>query len=307
MTAKRPLREVTGILLLDKPQGISSNGALQRARRLYQADKAGHTGSLDPLATGLLPICFGQATKLGGYLLEADKRYHVRARLGQRTDTGDADGTVVASGDPAGATREELEGALARFTGEVRQRPPMYSALKQGGRRLYELAREGREVAREERVVRISELRLTGFGEGCFDLDVRCSKGTYVRTLVEDLAASVGQLAHVAALRRLEVTPFGQYPLRTFDELEHAAGGGLAALDAFLLPALAALPGWPRVLVDAARADYLAHGQPVRVAGAPARGGVAVVSQAGALLGIGEINPDGLVAPKRWMASAAAG
>lgn len=295
------MRDVSGILLLDKPAGLSSNTALQKVKRLYQAAKAGHTGSLDPLATGLLPVCLGQATKLSGYLLEGDKRYSVRARLGQKTSTGDAEGEVVATSDPSALARATLEAALPRFTGEIAQRPPMYSALKHQGRRLYEIAREGQEVERPERPVRIHALRLTGFdGEG-FELDVHCSKGTYVRTLVEDLAAAVGQCAHVASLRRTAAAPFDDPRMVTPEALEAAAGQGTAALDALLLPPAAALAGWARVQVDADRAFYLSRGQPVRANGLPREGLVAVLDGAGSLLGIGEIDADGLVAPRRWM------
>jgi len=299
---KRPVREVSGILLLDKPAGLSSNAALQKVKRLYQAAKAGHTGSLDPLATGLLPICLGQATKLSGFLLEGDKRYEVRARVGEKTTTGDAEGEVTATSDASLLTRDALETALPRFTGDLLQRPPMYSALKHQGRRLYEIAREGGDVERPERPVRIHALRLTGFDARGFELEVHCSKGTYVRTLVEDLAAAVGQCAHVAALRRTGAAPFDASGMRTPEQLEQAAAQGLDALDALLLPTADALGGWPRVQVDADRAFYLSRGQPVRVAAAPREGLLAVLDESGRLLGIGEIDPDGRVAPRRWMA-----
>jgi tRNA pseudouridine55 synthase len=282
--------------------GLSSNIALQKVKRLYQAAKAGHTGSLDPLATGLLPICLGQATKLSGWLLDADKRYQVWASVGTRTTTADAEGEVIQTSDPARLTREALEACLPRFTGEILQRPPMHSALKHQGRRLYELAREGQSVERAERPIRIDELRLTGFQPGGFGLDVRCSKGTYIRTLVEDLAEAAGQCAHVSALRRLEVEPFDSTRMLTLDSLEQAAARGLEVLDALLLEPAVALAGWPRVSVDADRAFYLSRGQPVRVADAPREGALAVLGPDGRLLGIAEISPDGLVAPRRWMA-----
>lgn len=294
-------REISGILVLDKPPGMTSNAALQRVKRLYGAAKAGHTGALDPLATGVLPICLGQATKLSGYLLDADKRYAVRAAVGACTTTGDAEGEVTRRSDAAALTRERLEAALPAFTGEIRQRPPMYSALKRDGQPLYQLARAGIEVEREARPVRVDSLRVTAFEPAAFELDVRCSKGTYIRTLVEDLAAAAGQCAHVASLRRLEAGPFREADLVTPQALEEAAGRGAGALEALLLPPLAGLAGWPRVEVDARRAERLARGQAVEApAGAP--GPVAVTGPGGALLGIAERAVDGRLAPRRWMA-----
>jgi tRNA pseudouridine55 synthase len=301
-------REVTGILVLDKPSGMTSNAALQRVKRLYGAAKAGHTGALDPLATGVLPVCLGQATKLSGYLLDADKRYLVRAAVGACTATGDAEGEITRRSNPGELTRERLLAALPAFTGDIRQRPPMYSALKRDGRPLYELARAGIEVERAERPVRIAALSLTAFENGpggaAFELDVRCSKGTYIRTLVEDLAAAAGQCAHVAVLRRVEAGPFGEADLVSPQALEQAAEHGPAALDALLLPPLAGLAGWPKVAVDARAADRLARGQAVDVApGAP--GLVAVTGPGGDLLGIAERAPDGHLAPRRWMGGGA--
>lgn len=299
---RRPKRPVNGILLLDKPAGITSNAALQHVKRLYQAGKAGHTGSLDPIATGLLPICLGEATKLSGLLLEGDKRYVVRARLGEKTTTGDCEGSVLARSDPAGLRREQLEAALARFVGRVQQVPPMYSALKREGRPLYQLARAGIEVERQPREVEVRELRLLEFGRGEVLLSVACSKGTYVRTLIEDIATALGQYAHVAELRRTGAEPFGESGMTTLEQLEHAARVGMEALDRLLLPPVAAVQGRPQVRVDPARAGFLAHGQAVRVAGAPRSGVVAIVDDAGDLLGLAEPLPDGSLAPRRWLA-----
>jgi tRNA pseudouridine55 synthase len=293
-------RAVTGILVLDKPAGMSSNAALQHVKRLYRADKAGHTGALDPLATGVLPICLGQATKLSGYLLDADKRYHARAAVGSCTTTGDAEGEITRRSDPDALTRDQLEAVLPRFTGEIRQRPPMYSALKRDGRPLYELAREGIEVDRAERAVRIEGLALTGFEPGAFELDVRCSKGTYIRTLVEDLAAAAGHCAHVATLRRVEAGPFGPADLVTAETLERAAEAGPEALDALLLPPLAGLASWRRVEVGETTARQLAHGQAVEGPAGPP-GLVAVTGVGGVLLGIAEQGGDGALTPRRWM------
>ncbi|MGH8431877.1 MAG: tRNA pseudouridine(55) synthase TruB, partial [Solimonas sp.] len=217
-----PRRAVNGILLFDKPRGFSSNDALQRVKRLFRAEKAGHTGNLDPLATGLLPICFGQATKLCGHLLDSDKRYLARVKPGEKTTTGDTEGEVIQRSDAGLLSREALEAVLPAFTGTIRQVPPMYSALKHQGQRLYELAREGVEVERQPREVAIHELRLTAFEPGGFELDVRCSKGTYIRTLAEDLAAALGQCAHLVALRRTEVAPF-EGAIRTWEDLQAAA------------------------------------------------------------------------------------
>ncbi|MGH8456021.1 MAG: tRNA pseudouridine(55) synthase TruB [Stenotrophobium sp.] len=299
---RRPKRKVSGILLLDKPAGFTSNQALQRVRGLYQAEKAGHTGSLDPLATGLLPVCLGQATKLCGYLLDSDKRYLATAKLGVKTRTADADGEVVSHSDPASVTQAMLEAVLPQFTGAIRQIPPMYSALKQQGRRLYELAREGLEVERAPRDVVIHALELIAFDDGQFQIDVRCSKGTYVRTLAEDIAAAIGQCAHLTALRRLEVTPFRAPRLVLPEQLEAAAGQGFEALDALLIPSAAAFADWPSVTVDEERAHYLLRGQAVRVAGAPREGLLAVLDSVGSLLCIAQMNEDGMVAPKRWLA-----
>jgi tRNA pseudouridine55 synthase len=292
-------RDVDGILLLDKPLGLSSNQALQQVKRLYRAAKAGHTGSLDPLATGMLPICLGQATKLSAYLLESDKRYLATVALGVKTSTGDAEGQVVATSDPAGVTPAMIERALAACLGRITQVPPMHSALKHQGQRLYDLAREGIEVEREPREVTIHAIALTGCKLPRFEIDVRCSKGTYVRTLAEDIAASLGQAGHLAALRRLEVTPFGGLALVTPEAIEAAADD--AARDALLLAPVAALSGWPQVTVDADRAHYLAQGQAVRIAGAPREGLVAVLSGSGRLLGIAQGEGGGMIAPRRWL------
>ena len=273
-------------------------------RQLFQAAKGGHTGALNPLATGVLPSCLGQATKLSSYLLDADKRYLTRASVGACTDTGDAEGDVTRTSDSAGLSRAGLETVLPRFLGEIRQRPPMYSALKRGGRPLYELARAGQEVEREERPVRIEALALTGFGPGWFELDVRCSKGTYIRTLVEDLAAAAGQCAHVAELRRTAAGPFGEAQMVSAATLERAAAAGLPMLDALLLPPLAGLPGWRRIAVDAGQAAGLAQGRRLAMPQAGAAGPVAVTDAGGVLLGLAEVDSAGVLAPRRWLAAA---
>ncbi len=265
--AKR--RRLDGVLLLDKPLGLSSNHALQAARRLYNAEKAGHTGTLDPLATGLLPLCFGEATKFSGELLNADKRYVATVQLGVTTDTADAEGIVLES-RPVAATRSDVEAALAAFVGEIEQVPPMYSALKRDGKPLYEYARAGIEVERAARRICIHELRLLAPGEGesmaggRFVFEVRCSKGTYVRTLAADIGERLGCGAHLAALRRtgigaLDVTQ--AYSLTTLEALT------AEARDAFLLPPDSLLTSLAEARLDVADAARLRHGQAVRWAG----------------------------------------
>jgi len=294
--SRAPRRKVDGILLLDKPLGLSSNTALQIVRRLYNADKAGHTGSLDPLATGLLPVCLGEATKLCGYLLDADKRYRARVRLGARTSTGDAEGQVVATSDPSLVGRADLEAAIPRFLGEIEQVPPMYSALKRDGQPLYRLARAGVEVERAPRRVRIRELRLLDWSDGEFEFEVACSKGTYVRTLAEDWAAAAGQQAHLSALRRTGLEPFDAAAMVGLERLESLAEG---AREPLLLPPAAALAGWPRLEVDAELAHRLARGQTVRAG--QGTGLRAVFGPDGRLLGIAETDGAGNLAPRRWL------
>jgi tRNA pseudouridine55 synthase len=293
-------RDVRGLLLLDKPGGVTSNGALQRVKHLFQAAKAGHTGSLDPLATGMLPICFGAATSVCAYLLDARKAYRVVAALGATTDTGDADGNVVATSDCAPPDRDTVAAALERFEGTIEQIPPMYSALKQDGVRLYELARRGLSVPRAARSVVIESLQLEHYRWPEVALTVRCSKGTYVRTLVQDVAAALGTLGYVRELRRLYVDPFAYEPMLDLATLEaSAAEGGLAALDRRLLPLDRALPEWPAVPVSAASAECLAHGQGVAADPAWPVGRVRVYAPAGDLLALAEVSADRRLVPLR--------
>ena len=299
---RRRKRKVNGILLLDKPIGCSSNQALLRVRALYEAEKAGHTGSLDPLATGLLPICLGQATKLCGYLLDSGKRYLATARFGEKTRTGDAEGEVMGRSDMTRVSRDDLIAMLPKFTGVIQQVPPMFSALKHDGLRLYALAREGVEVAREPREVTIHALELVAFDAGTAIFDIRCSKGTYIRTLVEDIAEAMAQCAHLTALRRIEVDPFDGARMITLDQVETLSQQGLEALDQLLLPTAAALKTWPRVVLDVDRAHYMRRGHAVRVAGAPSNGDLAVFDAQGSVLCLAQIDTNGMVAPKRWLA-----
>ena len=296
---RRSRRAVHGVLLLDKPRGLSSNDAMLRVRGLYQADKAGHTGTLDPLATGLLPVCLGQATKLTSHLLDARKRYIAEVRLGARTTTGDSEGEVVETSEPGGLDQATLVEALPKFRGAIRQIPPMYSALKRDGQRLYELARAGLEVEREPRDVQIHHLDLLSFDGQVAVLDVGCSKGTYIRTLAEDWARSFGQAAHLQGLRRTEVGPFQPVTMVTLDQLAQAAGEGLQALDALLLPARSALAGWTFQQVDEAQIACLSRGAVVVVLGGVS-GLVAIEDGQSQLLGLGEIDPQGRLQPRRW-------
>ncbi len=293
-------RDVNGVVLLDKPVGDTSNFALQKVKRLFQARKAGHTGSLDPLASGMLPICLGQATKVSAFLLDSDKRYQVRARLGVRTDTADADGTVIEETTVPALKVGAVQAVLQSFLGESQQLPPMYSALKHQGRRLYELAREGVEVERQPRTIHLHALTLLGLEDEVLALEVHCSKGTYVRTLVEDVAQALGTCAHVVALRRIQVGPYADGPLHTLQELEALeADGGLDALDEQLLPVDSAISHWPSVRLAADSAFYLRNGQAVQVPRAPTRGLVRLYGEDARFLGMGRITEDGRVAPKR--------
>ncbi|MES0873618.1 tRNA pseudouridine(55) synthase TruB [Sinimarinibacterium sp. HSW-8] len=293
-------RHVDGILLFDKPLGVSSNDALQQVRRLYQADKAGHTGSLDPLATGALPICLGEATKLCGVLLDADKHYVAEAQLGVRTSTGDAEGDVIETA--AVPSLESLTRAAAGMLGEIEQVPPMYSALKHDGQRLYALARQGIEIERPARRVRIHALQIEpASAPDRFRAQVRCSKGTYVRTLIEDLARMAGSCAHLTALRRTAVAPFEGRALVTLSQLEAAAVQGVEALDRLLLAPAAALAHWPRVAVNDVQAQRLARGQTLALGAAVEPGRVAVIDRTGTLLGLAEVTVAGCLQPRRWL------
>ncbi len=299
---KKDLRPLQGIVLLDKSQGISSNYALQQVKRLFKAEKAGHTGSLDPLATGLLPICFGKATRVSGLLLDADKSYSVCARLGQRTDSGDADGVVIETRPVPALTLAEIETVVARFVGEIEQVPPMVSALKHEGKRLYDLARQGIEVERKPRKVRFDWIKVDAFADDELCLSMRCSKGTYVRSLVEDIGEQLGCGAHVIALRRSGVAPYFDQPMYRFEDLQQLAKQGQEALDRVILPADSALPDYPAIKLDADSAYYIRHGNPVFVAHAPTKGWVKIYGSDDLFLGMGEVLDDGRVAPRRLFA-----
>lgn len=299
-------RSIDGILLLDKPPGLSSNQALQAARRIFQAEKAGHTGSLDPLATGMLPICFGEATKLSGLLLDSDKAYSAKVCLGNRTSTGDAEGEVIETSDASALTLDDFHRVRDRFLGPIQQVPPMYSALKRDGRPLYELARAGQEVERAPRDIVIHELELGSLLDGELELSVVCSKGTYIRTLVEDLAAALGQCAHLSALRRTRVDPFGQAAMWTLEQLQDMALCGTEALDRVLLPLSTAVVGWPQVQVPQGILRRMSRGQAIACprSGLGEAADVAVMDEGGVLKAVGRVGPDGLLWPRRWVGGA---
>lgn len=298
----RDRRNVSGVLLLDKPVGWTSNAALQAVKRLYRAAKAGHTGSLDPLASGLLPICLGEATKLSGLLLNADKTYRFTCRLGATTTTGDAEGEIVATQPIGFLNRERVETALRQFIGPIRQVPPMYSALKRDGQPLYKLARKGIEVEREPREVTVHELHLLRWEGEELECELRCSKGTYVRTLAADIGAALGCGAHIATLRRTAVESCDAARMVTLEALRARAEQGLAALDELLLPMDSAVSAWPAVRMQGDAVFFLRQGQPVLVPHAPTRGWVRLYQGEQLFLGIGEILDDGRVAPRRLLA-----
>ncbi|MFO7603076.1 MAG: tRNA pseudouridine(55) synthase TruB [Gammaproteobacteria bacterium] len=295
-------RPVNGILLLDKAIGISSNKALQEVKHLFNARKAGHTGSLDPLASGLLPICLGEATKLSSFLLDSDKRYEGICKLGAVTTTADAEGEVIESKPVPALSRAEVEAVLQRYTGDLEQIPPMHSAIKQNGQPLYKLARQGVEVERQPRQIHIYELRLREQRPDELDIFVKCSKGTYIRTLAEDIGRDLGCGAHLGQLRRTGVGPFNIENAYTLAQLsEILQQGGQAALDALLLPLEAALGDFPDIHLTDNGTFYVQQGQPVQVAQAPTEGLVRLYSQDERFLGVGQILDDGRVAPKRLL------
>ena len=288
---------------MDKPAGISSNDVVQQAKRLFGAQKVGHTGSLDPLATGVLPLCFGEATKFSQYLLDADKKYWAQVRLGITTETGDADGEVIAQADASSVTPAQAVAALETFVGEIEQIPSMYSALKHQGQPLYKLARKGIEVERAPRQVSIYSAELLQFSEASIELRVHCSKGTYIRSLAEDLGAALGCGAHVSALRRLAAGPYEEGQATTLAEL--CETNDMQEMDALLLPVSSAVDSWPAVRLHEDTAHYVRQGQPVQVAHAPTDGWVQIfeLAEEDRFLGVGEILIDGRVAPRRLVAN----
>ncbi|WP_454124331.1 tRNA pseudouridine(55) synthase TruB [Kosakonia sp. Marseille-Q7440] len=303
---RRRGRDVHGVLLLDKQQGASSNDVLQKVKRLYNANRAGHTGALDPLATGMLPICLGEATKFSQYLLDSDKRYRVIARLGQRTDTSDADGQVVEE-RPVTFTATELASALESFRGNTQQIPSMYSALKYQGKKLYEYARQGIEVPREARPITVYELLFIRHEGDELELEIHCSKGTYIRTIIDDLGEKLGCGAHVIYLRRLAVSRYPIERMVTLEQLQELVQQAeqqdvpaAELLDPLLMPMDSPASDFPVVNIPIVVAAYFKNGQPVRASTTPAEGLVRVTEgEEGKFIGMGEIDDQGRVAPRR--------
>lgn len=298
-SARQSAAPVNGLLLLNKPAGITSNQALQRVKRLLKAKKAGHTGSLDPAATGMLPLCFGEATKVCAYLLEADKSYRVTARLGEATSTGDADGEITETAAVPDLDRRGWEKVLEQFVGETEQVPPMYSALKKDGKRLYELARKGEIVDREARGIRIDDISLLEISGNRLVLRVHCSKGTYIRTLVEDIAKAAGSVAHTARLHRETVGDFQAEDMLDLPGAERVAEEGPEALRARLLPTDLALASWPDCHIPEDVADRFCGGQAIPVIGRGVEGLTRVYTDDKWFLGVGYRSADGMLAPRR--------
>lgn len=306
MARRRKGRPINGVILLDKPTGISSNDALQKVKRIYFAEKAGHTGALDPLATGMLPICLGEATKFSQFLLDSDKRYRVIAKLGERTNTSDSDGEVVET-RPVDVTLEKLEASIEKFRGESDQVPSMFSALKYQGKPLYEYARKGIEVPRESRKITVYEIILHRFEGDEVEMEVHCSKGTYICTIVDDLGEMLGCGAHVTMLRRTAVAKYPYEKMVTLEQLnellEQAHREEIAPrelLDPLLMPMDTAVEDLPEVNLIPELADMVQHGQPVQVLGAPEQGALRLtMGEERLFIGVGEMNDDGKIAPKR--------
>lgn len=297
-------RNIDGILLLDKPLGFTSNQALQKIKGMFNASKAGHTGSLDPLASGLLPICFGEATKISSYLLDSDKSYLTECHLGIRTSSGDGEGQILEQKQVSQFSQHEITSVLSKFTGEISQLPPMHSAIKKDGQPLYKLARKGLEVEREPRVIKIYDLNLVSVEKDKLVIDVKCSKGTYIRTLVEDIGASLGCGAYVSSLRRYQVGAFKINQAVEFDAVQKLRDEkAFDAMDELLIPMQDALENWPSIELSDDAAHFLRQGQPVLVSRAPTSGWVRLFEKRGDFMGVGEIQDDGLVAPKRLLRS----
>ena len=300
MVKRRRGRPVNGVLVVDKPTGITSNDVVQHAKRLFGAQKVGHTGSLDPLATGVLPLCFGEATKFSQFLLDSEKKYWARIKLGVTTATGDSDGEVTGGTDASHVTVAAVEKALEKLRGQIEQIPSMYSALKHQGQPLYKLARQGIEVERKARTVTVFSNELVKFEGEELELKVHCSKGTYVRTIAEELGHALGCGGHVIGLRRLAAGPYIETEAVSFERLEYCEDN--ESLDRLLKPIESSVQDWPRVRMVSDTAHYLLQGQPVQVAKAPTEGWVQLIEIAGeddVFLGVGEVLLDGRIAPRR--------
>ncbi|MBV1905622.1 MAG: tRNA pseudouridine(55) synthase TruB [Pseudomonadales bacterium] len=329
MTRKRRSkgRPISGVIVLDKHTGISSNDAVQRAKRMFRAQKVGHTGSLDPLATGVLPLCFGEATKFSQFLLHSDKSYQVVIRLGQTTDSGDSDGKILQTNTVEGITEEQIESALNAYRGTIQQVPSMFSAIKHNGQPLYKLARQGIEVERKPRTLTIFSNELIAFEGERLELQIHCTKGTYIRTIAEDLGADLGCGAHVIALKRIQAGPYAESDSLSFDDLEQVyETEGLSGLDKLLQPISSAVREWPEVRLTSSSAFYVRQGQAVLVPNAPTEGWVRLVTEDSeaapdieiqaareerqssdirdrSFIGVGEVLDDGRIAPRRLLAA----
>lgn len=292
---KRPKKNISGVLLLDKPLGFSSNQALQKIKWLLQAAKAGHTGTLDPLATGLLPLCFGEATKFAHYLTDADKTYVATIKLGVTTTTGDAEGDVLST-HPVHVNQRQFELACQQFVGEISQTPPMYSALKHEGKALYEYARAGVEIERKARIVNIYKIIQNAFEHDVASITVTCSKGTYIRTLAEDIGSILGCGAHLIGLRR---TATANYHIANAITLEQFEAMTMEQRELALLPMDSAVEFLPAITLDTDSTYYLQQGQPVWRGGVIPNGLLRLYSEQQVFLGLGELASDGKIAPKR--------
>ena len=309
MGRKRKGRDISGILVIDKPSGMTSNGVLQKVKWLYQAQKAGHTGALDPIATGVLPICLGEATKFSQRLLDSDKRYITRVQLGESRDTADVEGETLDTAAIPALSRDQIEQALAQYRGPITQVPPMYSALKHEGKKLYELAREGVDfdIQKKARQVTIHQLELLDFGDDYLELDVTCSKGTYIRSLAEDVAKALGTLGYVAVLRRLGAGPYQADMMITLEELEALKPEGsddYSAMDNRLLPTYTALQSVPIIQISLEQAKDLQFGRAIKPMNAGDKPLPQVqlrlqIDQQEYLIGLGELDAHGVVALKR--------
>lgn len=295
MQFKRTKRAINGVLLLDKPLGFSSNQALQKVKWLFTAAKAGHTGTLDPLATGLLPICLGEATKFAQYVTDADKTYFATIKLGITTSTGDAEGEVLTT-TPVNITQTQFESACANFVGQINQMPPMYSALKHEGKALYEYARAGIDIERKVRQVIIQNIEINAFKADVAKITVICSKGTYIRTLAEDIGALLGCGGHLIGLRRIETAGYVLTQSVTIEQLEALS---VEARDALLLPVDSAIEHLPRVFLNADSSYFILQGQAVWQSGKTPAGDLRLYDDNHQFLGLGFLQDDGKVAPKR--------
>ncbi len=298
MSRRKRGLDIHGVILLDKPVGISSNRALQKVRGIFQARKAGHTGSLDPFATGMLPICLGEASKTAAFMLEAGKQYRATARLGEATTTGDVEGEIIKTCPVPDLDADQLSQSLQQFAGEIEQIPPMYSALKHQGKPLYEYARAGIEIERPARTVTIHQIELVEWRSPNLIFDVRCSKGTYIRTLAEDIAKALNSCAHLIELRRSVVEPFTGFPMVTLEQLQEARDQG--DLQELLLPIDVGLPDWPRIDLDSFQHGKFMHGNRFFVAARDITSGkVRVYDPKGGVLGLADLSADGILQPIR--------